>query len=276
MTGKLTLEREIVATLNWYLAAGVDECVGEEPIDRYAESRVRRTAVAAERPAGSVPGAQKPPAMPPKRRDDRPRGEEALRSALEAASSCETIEDLKTALDAFEGCPLKAMANSTVFADGDAKAKVVLVGEAPGAEEDRRGRPFCGPSGRLLNAMLASIGLDRGDVLITNTVFWRPPGNRTPSNAETAVCLPFLEKLIAIVNPRILIALGGPAAKELLGSKESVSKLRGSWHGYANPGLSRPIAATALYHPAYLLRTPTQKRRTWADLLKIKQKISEY
>lgn len=290
----MTLE----ATLQWYLDAGVDECIGETPIDRYAESAADQQARAAARaqqsaalqtskPAGAAGGSQpmRPapgpvrqpsasPSRPPERPADRMRGEAALVSAVKAAEACNSLDDLKAALADFDGCPLKPMATHTVFADGPFKARVMLIGEAPGEEEDRQGRPFCGPSGTLLDAMLASIGLGRDDVLITNTVFWRPPGNRTPSDSEIAVCLPFLERLITLVDPDVMVALGRPAANTVLAKHEPVSKLRGKWHDYARPGLSAPIATTVLYHPDSLLITPAQKRSAWQDLLAIKAKLN--
>jgi DNA polymerase len=160
-----------------------------------------------------------------------------------------------------------------VFGDGNAEARVVLIGEAPGAEEDRQGRPFVGPSGQLLDRMLASIGLDRGAVFISNTVFWRPPGNRSPTSQEVTACAPFLARMIELIEPEILVALGGPAANALCGSPESVGRLRGRWFSFSTPGLAQPIPTTALYHPAYLLRSPAQKRLAWRDLLAIQKRL---
>jgi len=183
------------------------------------------------------------------------------------------VEDLRARLETFDGCPLRKTATNLVFTDGSPEARILLVGEGPGAEEDRQGLPFVGPSGKLLDRMMASVGLDRSSVLISNTVFWRPPGNRTPTPQETAVCMPFVERLIEIVNPDILIALGGPAAKSLLAQTDGVGRLRGKWFTYSTPGMPSPIDATALYHPAYLLRSPGQKRVTWMDWLNIKRKL---
>ena len=150
----------------------------------------------------------------------------------------------------------------------------MFVGEAPGAQEDRQGEPFVGPSGTLLNKMLASIGIERTDVLVSNTVFWRPPGNRTPTLQETAVCMPFMERLIELADPDVLVTLGGPAAKALLGETQGVGRLRGRWFTYETARMSHPIDATAMFHPAYLLRTPSQKRVAWQDLLSIQDKLS--
>ena len=194
-------------------------------------------------------------------------------AAVHLVRAAETVDELRTALESFEGCGLKKTATNLVFTDGNPEAPILFVGEGPGAEEDRQGLPFVGPSGKLLDKMLASIGLDRTGVLISNTVFWRPPGNRTPTPQEMAVCMPFVERLIELVDPKILVPLGGPAAKSLLAQTAGVGRLRGQWFSYSTPRLPRPIEATPLYHPAYLLRSPGQKRNTWRDLLEIKRKL---
>jgi DNA polymerase len=201
--------------------------------------------------------------------------EDAVGRAVALASAAKTVEELRAALLAFDGCPLKRTATNLVFTDGNPAGAVLFVGEAPGAEEDRQGLPFVGPSGRLLDRMLASIGLDRTRVCISNTVFWRPPGNRTPTTVEMAVCMPFLERLIELMDPRVLVTLGGPAAKSVLGESAGVSKLRGRWFSYSSPRLARPTPATAMFHPAYLLRTPAQKRDAWRDLLMLRRKLDE-
>ncbi|MBI2977769.1 MAG: uracil-DNA glycosylase [Rhodospirillales bacterium] len=197
-----------------------------------------------------------------------------MSAAVHQAQAANSVEELRRVLLAFDGCALKRTATNLVFTDGNPKAPLLFIGEAPGAEEDRQGLPFVGPSGRLLDKMLESIGLDRGRVLISNTVFWRPPGNRTPTSQETAVCMPFLERLIELVDPQILVALGGPAAKAVLAQTTGVGRLRGKWFSYSTPRLVRPIAATAMFHPAYLLRSPGQKRDTWRDLIEIKRRLA--
>lgn len=201
-------------------------------------------------------------------------GNGEVTAAVHLAQASVTVDGLRRALEGFDGCGLKKTATNLVFTDGNPEARILFIGEGPGAEEDRRGIPFVGPSGKLLDKMMASIGLDRADVLISNTVFWRPPGNRTPTVHETAVCMPFVERLIELVDPKILVALGGPAAKSLLAQTVGVGRLRGKWFPYSTPGLARPIEATALYHPAYLLRSPGQKRNTWSDWLDIKRKLA--
>ena len=271
--------------LKWYLEAGVDECVGEAAIDRYAEAESARkappapslaAATAPSRPAAGRPAARDtaPAAASPPRPESAGAGQEAVHAAYEMASAAKTVEELRTALSAFEGCALKKTATNLVFTDGAPNARVIFIGEAPGADEDRQGLPFVGVSGQLLDRMLAAIGLDRGQVIISNTVFWRPPGNRSPTTAEVAACQPFVEKLIELVDPQILVALGGAAAKSLLGRTEGVSRLRGRWFTFTTPSMSHPIDATAMFHPAYLLRSPAQKRQAWQDLLAIKARLA--
>jgi len=275
--------------LAWYLDAGVDEAVGEEPLDRYAlvkEAQAKRAAAAeamlkdarAEQEAKPATSQSRggPAPVRPVRPEDTGIGEEAMKSAVELAGAAKTLDDLREALDGFEGCPLKKTAMNLVFGDGNPDARIVFIGEAPGADEDRQGVPFVGASGQLLDKMLASIGLDRSAVFISNTVFWRPPGNRTPNSGEIAVCLPFVERIIELIDPAVLITVGGPATHSLLAQQGSVSRLRGRWFTYETPRMSHPIAASAIYHPAYLLRTPAQKRQAWSDLIKIKAKLGEH
>ncbi|GAB6052100.1 uracil-DNA glycosylase [Magnetospira thiophila] len=249
---------ETAALMRWYLAMGVDETIADQPIDHFAPPPV------VEKAAPVVETAS-------------PRnGGETVKAAVEMARAARTVDELRAALDDFDGCPLRKTATNTVFFDGAPdEARVMLVGEAPGAEEDRRGLPFVGPSGQLLDRMLASIGLDRTQVVISNTVFWRPPGNRSPNSSEIGACLPFLERLIEMVDPEILVALGGPAAKTLLAKTQGITRLRGQWATYATPGLARPVAAVALYHPAYLLRSPGAKRDAWRDLLSIRERLQQ-
>ena len=180
------------------------------------------------------------------------------------------LPSLRQALENFHACDLKETALHTVFGDGNPEASVMLVGEAPGAEEDRVGRPFVGASGQLLDKILASIGLDRTSVYIANIVPWRPPGNRTPSISEIALCLPFLERHISLIQPQKIVLLGGTAAKALLATDTGVMRLRGHWFPYKNPYLSEPIPTLVTFHPAYLLRSPGQKRGSWEDFLRLK------
>lgn len=197
-------------------------------------------------------------------------------SAFESARSAKTLEELRHVIENFDGCDLKKTAMSTVFSDGVAGASVMCIGEAPGADEDRLGKPFVGLSGQLLDKMLATIELARANnVYIGNIIPWRPPGNRTPSPQENALCLPFIERHIELAQPKVLIFLGGTAAKTLLQSKEPLSRLRGKWHAYQSAGLENPIPARVFFHPAYLLRSPGQKRLFWMDLLILESYLRE-
>jgi DNA polymerase len=193
-------------------------------------------------------------------------------AAREAARNAASLDELRGILDRFEGCALKATATRLVFADGNPKARVMFVGEAPGYEEDRQGLPFVGRSGKLLDRMLAAIGLDRGQVYIANIVPWRPPGNRTPTPQEAAICLPFLLRQIALCDPDVLVCLGGPSAQTLLGVKDGILKMRGRWFNFASG--TREIRAMPTLHPAYLLRTPIAKRLAWRDFLAIKKALT--
>jgi DNA polymerase len=189
------------------------------------------------------------------------------------AESCHTLAELEAAMRGFTGCALSATATQLVFADGADDASLIFVGEAPGAEEDRAGKPFIGPAGQLLDRMLASIGLDRSKIRIINTVPWRPPGNRTPTEAEISLCLPFLHRHIALIRPRGLVALGAVAAKALLPAEAGagIRRLRGVWRMAGISGLEAPLPCLPSYHPAYLLRTPMAKSESWADLLRLRE-----
>ncbi|MDR3520126.1 MAG: uracil-DNA glycosylase [Acidocella sp.] len=193
--------------------------------------------------------------------------------AAKIAANCAKIEDLQEALANFTGCALRDTATQLVFADGAVEARVMLIGDAPAAEDDRSGRPFSGPRGQLLDKMLASIGLDRSLVRITNIVPWRPPGDRQPTEAEIALCLPFLQRHIALLRPDCLILLGAVAAKAMLPAQyghAGISKLRGKWQSIEIPGAPALVPCLPIYHPAYLLRTPAAKRDSWHDLLALR------
>ncbi len=254
------------AVLEWYGQVGIDECISEAPVPRFD--------IAPPKPTPSKPKAA------PKTRADNPfqtpkQADKVVQAASSLASAADSLDHLRAALEEFDGCPLKLTATNMVFGDGDPGGGLMLIGEAPGAEEDRQGTPFVGASGRLLDTMLASIGRSRESAYITNMVFWRPPGNRNPTTTEIAACLPFVERHIELADPKVLVALGGPAAKTLLGRAEGITRLRGSWHSYGTARLSRPIPTMALFHPAYLLRSPAQKQKAWMDLLAIKAKLAE-
>ena len=264
-----------LALLRWYIDAGADEAIGPEPIDRYAV-RPQQQPVQAPPPQPVAAAPPRPAAAPPPRRPPPllSRSDVTLTARAQAAAAT-SLDELRAALAAFEGCGLKATATSLVFGDGNRDAPIMFVGEAPGGEEDRQGLPFVGPAGRLLDRMLAAIGLDRTGAYITNVIPWRPPGNRNPTDAEIAACLPFVERHIELVSPSVLVFVGGIAAKTLLGTSEGIMKLRGRAFQYESSGMVRPIPARAIYHPAYLLRTPAQKRDAWNDLLSIKKLLDQ-
>lgn len=189
-------------------------------------------------------------------------------------AAIESLEGLRAAVEKYDGCLLKKTAANTVFADGNPKAKIMVIGEAPGADEDRLGKPFVGRSGQLLDQIFASIGLNRDTIYISNIVLWRPPNNRPPSDAEISQCLPFIEKHIALVNPEIILLAGGTATKALLKTNQGIMKLRGRYTEYTNPYLSRSIKALPTFHPAYLLRSPGQKKLVWQDFLMLKKSLA--
>ena len=253
----MTERTHLIAALEWQLAAGADEAVGEVPVARFASGP---------QPGPAPQGRPAPTAAPA---DGRPRA--AVGPC--GADGAGTLDELRRAVLAFEGCGLKKTATNTVFGEGPEGAALMIIGEAPGADEDRQGRPFVGVSGQLLERMLAAIGLVRTDVYITNTLYWRPPGNRDPSTEEIAACRPFTERQIALVAPRILVALGAPAAKTLLQTAEGIMKLRGRWMSYEGSGLSAPIDLMPMFHPAFLLRSPARKREAWRDLLAVRARL---
>ncbi len=273
-----------LATLRWLVEMGADEAIGETPVDRFVQSAKpaapsaapaaapRATAENAATAPRALPRAAPLPRQAPVNAAATASAAAAIADARALAAAATTVAELEKTVAGFEGCALKATATRLVFADGNPEAKLMFIGEAPGADEDRQGKPFVGVSGQLLDRMLACIGLDRTQVYITNILFWRPPGNRQPTTAEVAACLPFVERHIELIAPDILILVGGTAAKTLLNTQEGIMKLRGRWFEFSRPGLKAPIPTIATFHPAYLLRSPAQKRESWKDLLTIKEK----
>ena len=249
--------------LEFYVEAGADALLGEQAVDRFAtedaglSARTPAPATARAEPAARAPS---PLALPAP--------DEATMAARDAAKQAATLDELRAVLDRFEGCALKATATQLVFADGNPQARLMFVGEAPGRDEDIEGLPFVGRSGKLLDRMLAAIGLDRRSVYIANIVPWRPPGNRTPTPQESQICLPFISRQIELADPDILVCLGGPSAQTLLGIKEGITKTRGRWFTFDTG--KREIRAMPTFHPAFLLRSPLQKRFAWRDFLAIR------
>lgn len=255
--------------LAWYLEAGVDESIGETPIDRTRPPVRPEAAPLAPAPilASSLPQAV---TQPQAKAPERP---PPAQTAAVLAAEAKTLDDLKAAYGRLDGVAIKATATQLVFADGNPQARLMCIGEAPGAEEDRQGLPFVGPAGKLLDKMLASIGLDRQSAYIANLLPWRPPGNRTPTSEEVALLLPFLERHIELVDPEVIVLLGGSAAQAVLARSEGIGRLRGHWHPYSSRGLARPVQAMATFHPAYLLRQPAQKREAWRDWREIRKRL---
>jgi DNA polymerase len=247
--------------LGFYLEAGVDCALTEAPVDRLSDPEpiAPPREAAPPKPARAIPAA-----IPAPRGEPAPAPEAAIMSAREAARTAPTLEALRDLLEKFDGCALKSTATRLVFADGNPKARVMFVGEAPGREEDLEGLPFVGRSGKLLDRMIATIGLDRSKAYIANVIPWRPPGNRTPTPQETQICLPFIRRQIELVNPDVLVTLGNPSTQTLLSTREGIMKTRGRWFDYDTG--TRVIRAIATFHPAYLLRSPSYKRMAWQDL----------
>jgi len=260
--------------LAFYVQAGVDAVLDETaanwltggngapapPRPRPVSAPVLPTSASA--PARKSGGATAAPPTP----------DAAALAARDVVASITTLEELRAALDRFEGCALRSTATQLVFADGNPQARLMLIGEAPGRDEDIEGRPFVGRSGKLLDRMLAAIGFDRTSVYIANIIPWRPPGNRTPTPQESQICLPFIRKQIELTDPDVLVCLGGPSAAALLGTKEGITKTRGRWFKYDTG--RREIRAMPTFHPAFLLRSPLQKRLAWRDFLAIKKALS--
>jgi len=259
--------------LAFYLEAGVDCALTDEPTDRLSESDAPAPAavrdVAPPRPLREVPAAV--PTLP--RSEIAPAPEAAIASAREAARTAPTLEVLRALLENFDGCTLKNTATRLVFADGNPEARIMFVGEAPGRDEDIEGLPFVGRSGKLLDRMIAAIGLDRSKAYIANVIPWRPPGNRTPTPQETQICLPFIQRQIELVNPDVLVTLGNPSTQTLLSTREGIMKTRGKWFDYDTG--ARTIRAMATFHPAYLLRSPSYKRMSWQDLRAIAKELEK-
>jgi DNA polymerase len=268
--------------LAFYLEAGADALLGEEPVDRFADQEPARSPA----PPAAEPAARRPPlSYSPKTRASGerptppapaspapPAPDVAATDARQQARQAASLEELRRILENFDGCELKRHAKQLVFADGNSEARLMFVGEAPGREEDLEGLPFVGRSGKLLDLMIKAIGLDRTTSYIANIIPWRPPGNRTPTPQESQICLPFILRQIELVDPDILVCLGGPSSQTLLGFTDGIMKTRGRWLTF-NTG-TRDIRAIATLHPAYLLRQPLHKRLAWRDFLAIKKALS--
>ncbi len=256
---------EALAALEWYRAAGVEFAVGEQPVDRFAASQAapRRNPQAAAMIA-PAPAAPEAPAIVHNAEPSETR-------TLAAAAT--TLDELRAVMEAYDGCVLKKRATQLVFADGNPAAEIMLVGEGPGADEDRIGKPFVGRAGQLLDRMLAAIGLDRTKVFIANMVPWRPPGNRDPTPEELALCTPFLYRQIELVAPKILVTLGNVPTQALFETRAGITRMRGQWRELSING--HPMQAMPTLHPAYLLRQPAAKAQAWRDMLALKHAMQQ-
>ena len=272
----------------WQQECGVFDLLSPDPVDAFAARDAARAA-----PVEAAPAAIRPPtaATPPKpapavapKPAQKPAQNQHARRGLEAAAdfaeaerraaACATVEELRAAVEAFDGCLLKETASNTVFGDGPEDADIMLIGEAPGADEDRQGRPFVGRSGQMLDQMLSYTDLTREkDFRITNIVFWRPPGNRKPNAGEVALCWPFSRRHIELVQPKVILAVGGLSAQTLIDPNLRITRERGKWRSLDVAGRAVPVLPTL--HPAYLLRQPINKREAWADLLMLRQHLTE-
>ncbi len=265
---------ELTSIVGWYADMGVDIAIDETAHDRFSEDN--------KKPAAAPPAPVRPPVeaarrAPLARLDAMPAPaspDQAIGSAKEIAAQARTLDELRAAIESFDGCTLKRSAQRTVFADGNPQSHVMFVGEAPGADEDRQGLPFMGRAGQLLDRMLKAINLDRSEVYIANAVPWRPPGNRTPTPQETAICLPFIRRQIELANPKVLVCLGASAMQSILGVNEGILKTRGRVFDYPLAN-GQKIKAMATLHPAYLLRSPAQKRLAWGDFQEIMKLLKD-
>jgi DNA polymerase len=256
--------------LRWQLAMGADEAIAETPIDRLAPP-----APAPSMPVASIASQLPSPTVAARR--SLPEAANAVAAgARQLAAEATTLAALEEAVARFDGCALKRTASNTVFADGAPDAPLMVIGEAPGADEDRLGRPFVGRSGQLLDRMLSAIGYARTrNAYITNVLFWRPPGNRKPTPDEITACLPFVWRHIALLAPRVVMLSGGTATSAMLSRADGITKLRGRWFDLVVPDLGRSVPALATYHPSFLLRAPARKNEAWRDLLALQAKLAD-
>lgn len=255
-----------IATLEWLVESGADEVVEEAPINRYLEERQDLLSSSSNVIATNTRDSQLASITR--------RSEDFYVSNGYSGKISQSLLELRKSVEEFDGCPLKRTATKTVFSDGNPEAKLMLIGEAPGAEEDRKGVPFVGAAGHLLDRMLAAIDLDRKSAYITNIVFWRPPGNRNPNEEEINLCLPFVKRHIALIRPRVLVLVGAIAAQTVLGKSEGISRLRGKWYSYQPEEDGIRIDTTAIFHPAFLLRQNQRKREAWQDLIAIRERLT--
>lgn len=257
------------ALLDWYRDMGVDVATSEAPTDWFGEAAKKREQAA-------QPAPQQPPVAPKEKLAPRPgfqsvAPDQAVMDARERAAGAKSLAELEAALEGFDGCPLKATAKNTCFKRGSDDARIMFIGEGPGRDEDIQGKPFVGRAGKMLDKMLAAIGLDESHVYVTNIVYWRPPGNRTPTSQEVEACLPFLHRQAELLDPDFLVLIGGPSSQNLLGTRDGIMRLRGKWRECELGSKKR--RTLPILHPAYLLRTPAAKKQAWRDLLVLRAEL---
>ena len=278
----MPIPEDTLSTLNWLLEAGADEAIGDAAVDRF----VTRSAPPPEQPRRAAAPAATPKPLPPRAAtpgegkrplanitpaNTGPLGTDSYGSAVELAAVCQSLPQLKDALESFEGSQLRKLATNTVFADGNPDSQILFIGEAPGRDEDAAGLPFVGRAGKLLDQMLKAIDLDRTSSYIINVMPWRPPDNRNPDPAEVAICIPFLRRHIELAKPKVMILLGAVAARHVLGLNDGIMKLRGRWLDYRIGSEMIPVLPTL--HPAYLLRQPAHKKLAWRDLQSLADRL---
>ena len=273
--------------LQLYLDAGIDEVISTTPINRLSKKDTNKDLINSNKTNlnngffNKLSTSEAISKLAQKQKDNQSIDMQPLVSITKiitqakiTAESCQNLSELEKAVRDFDGCSLKKMATNTVFADGNPNSQIMIIGEAPGNNEDLQGIPFCGDSGKLLNSMFAAIGFKRENLYITNSLFWRPPGNRRPTKDELAMCQPFVEKHIALMKPKLIILMGATAMADVLQVDEPISKVRGKFLDYQNHYLTEPIKTAVLFHPSYLMRQSSKKRDAWIDLLMIKEFLS--
>lgn len=265
-----------LAAIEFLTDAGVTEFLSDVPREFFQKKAEVNLAAEPEIKPEITEVALPMPKIQPAIKIDSPSLNSAIQTARDLADNAKTLPELRAAVESFDGCSLKKMANKTVFCDGNPETRVMLIGEAPGADEDTQGIPFCGMSGQLLDKVLKSIGLDRKTgFYITNTIFWRPPGNRKPTPEELAICEPFLEKHIALVNPKILLLVGATAVTGILKNNEPMGKLRGKVFHYNNRYMQNNVPVMVTYHPSFLMRSGLNKRFAWEDMLQFREFLNQ-
>ncbi|MCH2546139.1 MAG: uracil-DNA glycosylase [Alphaproteobacteria bacterium] len=277
--------QDALAMLQWYADTGVDEAIDNDAVNFFSlpqhtnKAKTNPPAAPTKKPTAPpplTPAATRTPRAPTSLSVPTKATALLIEEAQQIAAECATLDALKTALENFEGCPLKKLASTTVFGQGNPHAAIMFVGEAPNEDDDNQGAPFSGESGKLFDKMLAAIALDRHDsAYLSSIVYWRPPGNRAPNSEELETCRPFVQKHIALVQPKILVMVGGVSASSLLASPSGISRLRGKSYQYTNAYLDKPIESYAIFHPSYLMQQPAHKAHAWKDLITIKQSLKK-